>query len=225
MLTAPVHSRRLQVLNELSLASSLGLDSVKGGKMTRNVLHIDASAQVDGSTTRQLTAEIVKRLKADSVIRRDLALALPHITQDWISAKMTPAESLTDAQRDELALSDVLVDEIDATDTLVIGVPLYNFSVPASLKAWIDLIARAGRTFEYTETGPRGLLSNKTAIIVISTGGVPVGSPIDFASGYLRHFLSFIGFEDIQIITAEGVAIDANAAMNNARDQIHNLAI
>ena len=121
------------------------------------ILHIDSSARIDGSVTRDLTAQIVDKI-GGPVIRRDLKDPLPQISESWVGANFTPAADRDDVQRDTLALSDTLVNELRAADTIVIGVPLYNFGIPAALKAWIDLIARAGETFKYTENGPVGLL-------------------------------------------------------------------
>ncbi len=191
--------------------------------MTQTVLHIDASARRNGSTTRQLTAKIVQKLRG-SVIHRDLSQALPQIDETWVNANFTPADQRTDAQRDALALSDSLIDEIKAADTLVIGVPLYNFSVPTALKAWIDQIARAGVTFKYTDTGPKGLLDGKRAILVLATGGTAVGSDIDFASGYMRHILGFIGITDVKIVAANQQMVDADKALDGAEAQIDALA-
>lgn len=192
--------------------------------MTQTVLHIDASARTKGSTSRDLTAKIVARLNADTVIRRDLTSALPQLTEDWIGANFTPADDRDAVQRDLLALSDQLVDEAKAADTLVIGVPIYNFAVPASLKAWIDLMARVGLTFTYTESGPKGLLEGKRAIIAVASGGTQVGSDIDFATGYLRHMLGFFGITDVQFVAADAQMADADAAMARANTAINALA-
>jgi FMN-dependent NADH-azoreductase len=192
--------------------------------MTQTVLHIDASARTIGSTSRDLTAKIVTRLNVDTVIRRDLTSALPQITEDWITANFTPADDRDAVQRDLLSLSDQLVDEMIAADTLVIGVPIYNFAVPASLKAWIDLIARVGRTFAYTETGPKGLLNGKRAIIAMASGGTQMGSDIDFATGYLRHVLGFTGITDVQFVAADALMADADAAMARANSAIESIA-
>ncbi len=191
--------------------------------MTHNILHVDSSARIQGSITRDLTAQIVTKL-GGTVVRRDLSQALPQIDDTWITANFTPADARTDAQRAALALSDTLVAEIKAADTLVIGAPVYNFSVPASLKAWIDLIARAGLTFQYTENGPKGLLEGKRAIIAVATGGTPVGSEIDFNTGYLRHIMGFIGITDVEIIAADSVMADSEAAIAAAEAQINAIA-
>lgn len=192
--------------------------------MSRTVLHIDASARSKDSTSRDLSARIVERLNPETTIRRDLSTSLPQISEDWIAANFTPADQRDDKQRDILALSDTLVSEIAAADTVVIGLPVYNFSVPTSLKAWIDLIARVGLSFEYSETGPRGLLTGKRAIVAFVSGGTPMGSDVDFASGYIRHVLGFIGITDVEFIAADQLAIDPEKAMSAANTAVDSIA-
>ncbi|EEX09795.1 fmn-dependent NADH-azoreductase 1 [Ruegeria lacuscaerulensis ITI-1157] len=192
--------------------------------MTKTILHIDASARRTGSTTRDLSARIVQHLGAGRIIRRDLATPLPLLTEDWITANFTPADQRDATQRDLLALSDELVKELQQADTVVIGLPIYNFSVPAAFKAWIDLVARAGLTFSYTESGPKGLLEGKRAILAIASGGTAVGSEIDFATGYARHVLGFIGIHDVDVVAADRMALDPEAALSNAQKAVAELA-
>ena len=192
--------------------------------MTKTILHIDASARRTGSATRDLSARIVQHLGANRIIRRDLATPLPLLTEDWITANFTPAEQRDATQRDLLALSDELVKELQQADTVVIGLPIYNFSVPAAFKAWIDLVARAGLTFSYTEDGPKGLLEGKRAILAIASGGTAVGSEIDFATGYARHVLGFIGIHDVDVVAADRMALDPEAALSNAQKAVAELA-
>ena len=192
--------------------------------MTHTVLRIDASARRDGSESRALTQRIVDRLEPQSIIQRDLAVAIPTIDADWLAANWTKEEERSDKQRATLALSDSLIEEIKAADTLVIGTPIYNFGIPANLKAWIDQIARAGITFRYTEAGPEGLLTGKRAIIAIASGGTQVGSDIDFASGYLRHVLGFVGITDVQFVAADQLMIDADASHAKADAALAALA-
>ena len=188
------------------------------------ILHIDSSARTQGSVTRDLTADIVSKLGGD-VIRRDLSEALPQITEAWVGANFTPADDRDAAQRDTLALSDQLVEELKAADTIVIGAPVYNFGIPAALKAWVDLIARAGLTFKYTETGPVGLLQGKRAIIAVATGGTPVGSEIDFATGYLKHVMGFIGIHDVEVIAADRGMARGEQAVSEALSSVDALAL
>ena len=188
------------------------------------LLRIDASMRHDGSTTRMLADKAVARLGADKVIHRDLTHALPQIDETWIGANFTDPAERTPAQKAALALSDTLIEEIRAADTLVIAAPVYNFGVPAALKLWIDLIARARETFRYTEYGPQGLLTGKRAIIVTASGGTEIGSEIDFATPYLRHVMGFIGIEDVTVIGAGRQMADADAAMDQALKGIETLA-
>lgn len=192
--------------------------------MTKTILHIDASARRTGSATRDLSARIVRHLGAGRIIRRDLATPLPLLTEDWITANFTPADQRDATQRDLLALSDELVKELQQADTVVIGLPIYNFSVPAAFKAWIGLVARAGLTFSYTENGPKGLLEGKRAILAIASGGTAVGSEIDFATGYARHVLGFIGIHDVDVVAADRMALNPEAALSNAQKAVAELA-
>jgi FMN-dependent NADH-azoreductase len=181
-----------------------------------HILRIDASARNAGSTTRKLADQLVARLVEQgygaAVTSRDLALTPPALlTEAWVGANFTDDADRNDDQRAALAASDELIAELEAADTIVIGVPVYNFAIPAALKAWVDLIARARRTFRYTETGPEGLLKGKKAYLVVASGGVPVGSDYDFATGYLRHVLGFVGITDVSIIAADQQMMDGEA--------------
>ncbi len=192
--------------------------------MTNTILHIDASARREGSATRDLSNRIVNHLKAGRIIRRDLASPLPLLTEDWINANFTPADQRDAVQRDQLALSDELVNELQQSDIIVIGLPIYNFSVPAAFKAWIDLVARAGLTFSYSENGPKGLLDGKRAILAIASGGTAVGSEIDFATDYAKHVLGFVGIHDVDVVAADQLALDAETSLSNAHKAVQELA-
>jgi FMN-dependent NADH-azoreductase len=171
------------------------------------VLRVDASARVEGSITRRLADQLIRELEACasdvSVTRRDLAQGLPFVDADWVHANLTDPDARSDAQRQTLSGSDALVAEVMAADVLVIAAPVYNFGVPASLKAWIDQIARARLTFRYTEAGPQGLLRDKKVYILTATGGTAVGSAIDFATPWLKFVLGFLGLTDIEVIAAD----------------------
>lgn len=179
--------------------------------MTGTLLHIDASGTTDGSFSRKATAQLVHELAPTRIIRRDLATTpLPQVDSTWITSRLVPAADQTDADRASLALSDTLVAEMQAADTIVIGMPIYNFGMPAALKAWIDLMARPKITFAYTEDGPVGLLKDKRAIVAVASGGVAVDSPTDFATPHLRHVLRFVGVDDITVHAAKDVlAVEA----------------
>jgi FMN-dependent NADH-azoreductase len=175
------------------------------------ILRVDSSARRDGSVTRRLADKLVERLTADGgetrVQSRDLAYAAPPLVDAaWVDANFTPPEQRSEAQRAALAESDRLVAELQNADVLVIGLPVYNFGIPASLKAWVDMVARARLTFRYTENGPVGLLQGKRAYLVVASGGTAVGGELDFATGYLRHVLGFLGIEDVEIVAADRTA-------------------
>ncbi len=180
--------------------------------MTHTVLHIDASARHEGSVSRLNSASLVAAENADTVINRDLAEGLPFLDSTWVASTFMAPDERDAAQAQALAFSDTLVAEIQAADTIVIGSPMYNFSIPAVLKAWIDQIARVGVTFAYTENGPKGLLDGKKVIISMATGGTPLGSDYDFASSYLRFALGFVGITDVTILDKDGAPAEAKAA-------------
>jgi FMN-dependent NADH-azoreductase len=163
------------------------------------------------------------RFGSADIKRRDLAKGLPFIDEEWVTANTTPEEERSEHHRRTLAHSDELVAELQDADVLVIGAPIYNFSVPAVLKAWIDMVARARLTFRYTETGPEGLLTGKKAYVIVPSGGVPVGSEVDFATPYLRHALAFIGITDVEFVGAQGADRDDGQALDNARAYIAEL--
>ena len=171
-----------------------------------HVLHITASAHSGTSTSGKASAQIIADQNPSTVTLRDIGGShLPLITGDWADARLVEPEARTPAQSDLLALSDTLIAELQAADTIVIATPIYNFGTPAALKAWMDLIARPGVTFRYTENGPEGLLTGKTARIIASSGGVPIGSPADHLTPHLRFFLGFIGITDVTVIPASDV--------------------
>ena len=191
------------------------------------VLAIESSGRQDGSITRELSADLIAALEDRSgsiqLVRRDVGAGLPFVDAAWIEANFTPDENRTQQHLETLRLSDELVEELKHADAIVIGVPVYNFSIPAALKAWIDMVARARSTFRYTDSGPVGMLTGKKAYIVVATGGVPVGSPVDFATPYLRHALAFLGITDIEVIAADRVNSNKDESMDRARAEIAEL--
>lgn len=193
-----------------------------------NVLRIDASMRRDGSVTRDLADALVAVLadapRGAAVTNRDLADGLPLIDEAWIGANFTDPGDRSDAQREHLALSNELVGELKAADAVVLAMPVYNFGVPAAMKAWVDLIARARETFRYSENGPVGLLEGKKAYLVIASGGTELGSDIDFASGYLKHILGFVGITDVTLIAADRLAVSPEESLASARAAIAELA-
>lgn len=196
--------------------------------MTTRLLRLDASARRTGSVTRALNDRIVERFRNAGpveVTTRDLADPLPLIGENWIGANFTDPAERTPEQRETLAFSDRLVAELRAADVLVIGLPVYNFGVPSALKAWIDLVARARETFAYSETGPRGLLEGKRAIVSVASGGTAIGSDFDFASGYLKHILGFVGIDDVVFVAADQMMIDAEVNRSAAETAIEALRV
>jgi len=191
------------------------------------ILEINTAARYEGSISRELVADLIGALEdrfgSADITRRDLAKGLPFIDEEWVTANTTPEEERSEHHRKTLSYSDELVAELQDADVLVIGAPIYNFSVPAVLKAWIDMVARARLTFRYTETGPEGLLTGKKAYVIVPSGGVPVGSEVDFATPYLRHALAFIGITDVEFVGAQGADRDDGQALDNARAYIAEL--
>ncbi|MEL6516554.1 MAG: NAD(P)H-dependent oxidoreductase [Pseudomonadota bacterium] len=194
--------------------------------MTRTILRIDASARRTGSVTRQLTDDILARFGPAEVTTRDLLTTpVPQISEAWVAANFTPADQRSADQVATLAVSDTLVGELQAADTIVIGLPIYNFGVPAALKAWIDQVARAGVTFQYSAEGPVGLLTGKRAVVAVASGGTEAGSEIDFATGYVRHVLAFLGITDVTFVAADRLMVDADASMSAANAQVAALDV
>ena len=191
------------------------------------VLSINSSGRQEGSVTHELGVNLIAALEdrygSVELTRRDVGPGLPFVDAAWIEANFTPDDNRTQSHLDTLALSNELVAELKAADVLVLGVPVYNFSISAALKAWIDMIARARLTFRYTDNGPVGLLEGKTAYVVVATGGVPVGSPLDFATPYLRHALAFLGIKDVNVIAADRVNSNRDESMDRARAEIAEL--
>ena len=198
-----------------------------------NLLVINSSANTGASVSRILIDEAVSQILAAApgtqVARRDLgAEPVPHLTTaNLAGVRGTPA---TDEEHAARALSDTLIAELKAAETVVIAAPMYNFSVPTSLRAWFDFVLRAGETFRYTEAGPEGLLKGKKVIVLTSRGGLyseGPGAAADFQEPYLRHLFGFIGITDVTFIHAEkiGFGPDARAAaIAGAKQEIARIA-
>ena len=175
------------------------------------LLRIDSSARKN-SVSRQLTDEFVQAWRRQhpggQIVERDLASThLPHITDEWVHAVHSDPARHTTEQKLVLATSDALVEELRQADEVVIGAPMYNFAIPAPLKAWIDQVVRVGKTVLFHESGPKGLLQGKKVYVITSRGGAfRPGTPterFDFQEPYLRHILAFIGLTDVTFIHAE----------------------
>jgi FMN-dependent NADH-azoreductase len=186
------------------------------------LLHIDSSILGDHSVSRQLTKDTVAQWVSNhpgtTVEYLDLAVDTPsHLSADSLGFRAPAGAELTDVQKRENVISEALVTQFLAADVIVVGAPLYNFSIPSQLKAWVDRIAQVGRTFKYTETGPQGLAGGKTVIVASSRGGVystnDWGRAAEHQESYLQTVFGFLGITDVRFVRAEGVAMgDAKKA-------------
>jgi FMN-dependent NADH-azoreductase len=194
----------------------------------KTILQLNSSIYGDGGQSSRLAQEFVAQSPAARVITRDLAKdPLPHLDAERFGAFLAKPENRTPAQQQVLNESDALIAELKAADTLVLGLPMYNFGVPSQLKAYFDHVARAGVTFKYTAKGAVGLLTGKKAYVFATRGGLYQGTPRDTQTGYVREFLAFLGFTDVQFVYAEGLAISETAkteALAAAQRSLRSLA-
>ncbi len=177
----------------------------------KSLLQINASLFSKGGASSGLAEKFVAQWRASNpegrVIARDLAQdPVPHLTAERFGAFLAKPEDRTPEQREAAEFSDALISELEAADVIVLGLPMYNFGVPSTLKAYFDHVARAGRTFKYTEKGPEGLLIGKKAFVFATRGGLYAGTPLDSQTGYVRDFLRFLGISDVEFVYAEGLA-------------------
>lgn len=197
----------------------------------KTLLQIKTSLFSDHGQSSQLAARYVADWQAanpkGAVITRDLATdPVPHLTGERFQAFIAPPEQRTPEQAAHAAASDGLIDELKRADVIVLGLPMYNFGIPSTLKAYFDHVARAGHTFRYTANGPEGLLKGKRAVVFATRGGVYSGTPLDTQSGYVRDFLRFLGIEDVEFVYAEGLAMGDEPkarALSKAHDAIRAL--
>jgi FMN-dependent NADH-azoreductase len=181
------------------------------------ILHLDSSVLGENSASRALTGKVAAAWKSanpNAVIRhRDLGAEAPqHLSPSYFAIGATPEGDRSAAQVSELKFSDALIEEFLAADALIIGAPLYNFAIPSGLKAWIDRVVVAGKTFKYSAEGPVGLAGDKKVVIVATSGGKYAESPVDFAHvGHLKQVLGFIGLKDVTVIRAAGLNLGAES--------------
>jgi FMN-dependent NADH-azoreductase len=202
-----------------------------------NILHIDASPLGGASISRQLTAAVVRKLTTEypgaRLVHRDLIEnPISHLSGELLQVlrpvpgSVPPSGPTLRAEADQ---TEQLIDELLGADVLVIGAPMYNFSIPSQLKAWIDRVAQAGRTFRYTSEGPQGLALGKKVIVVSTRGGVYAGTAfeaaMDHQEAYLRTVLNFLGMTDVTFVRAEGIAIRKDEALAAANRQIAELRV
>lgn len=182
----------------LQIKSSLFAENGQSSRMSDQFVAVWRAANPDGKV-------IVRDLSANDV---------PHLTAQRFGAFLAKPEERTDEQQSVVAFSDALIDEIRQADVIALGLPMYNFGIPSTLKAYFDHIARAGVTFRYTANGPVGLLSGKRVYVFAARGGSYLGTPMDSQTGYVRDFLRFIGMDDVEFVYAEGLAMGEDSKQN-----------
>jgi FMN-dependent NADH-azoreductase len=199
----------------------------------QTLLAINTSPMTRTAVTRRLVEAFLSswkiRFPGGRIIRRDLGVEPPpHPDERSLLAFSKPVEALTDADREALQVSDELVSELIAADHVVIGSPMYNFTVTSGLKAWIDLIGRPGKTFDYTAEGPIGLLRGKQVFVLTARGGFYAdGGPdgdLDFQESFLRGYFGFLGIDQVHFVHAEGQGIDPETAREKEAEAIQSLA-
>ncbi|MCF7500556.1 MULTISPECIES: NAD(P)H-dependent oxidoreductase [unclassified Pseudoalteromonas] len=195
----------------------------------KKVLVLNSSLNGENGNSTKLTNTFVSQLTEKdqvTITQRDLSSnAIDHLTQTEMAAWMTDANERSDEQKALAAISDELIGELNDNDLIVIGMPMYNFGIPSTFKAWIDRIARAGITFKYTEQGAVGLVENKKVVVLAARGGVYQGSDIDTQTKYLKDVLGFVGMTDVDFIYAEGLAMPgAEQSLETAQNEIKALA-
>lgn len=188
----------------------------------KTLLQINTSIFSNGGESSRLADKFVAQWRQSNpdgrVVTRDFAAdPIPHITAERFLSFLAKPGERTPAQREVIDFSDALIAELEAADVIVLGLPMYNFGVPSTLKAYFDHIARAGKTFRYTEKGPQGLLTGKKAIVLATRGGVHAGMPHDTETSYVRDFLRFLGIDDVEFVYAEGLAMGEAAKTDALR--------
>ncbi|MEE2730989.1 MAG: FMN-dependent NADH-azoreductase [Pseudomonadota bacterium] len=195
------------------------------------VLHISSSIHGEHGNSSQLATHFLTQIQQQhpdaEIVVRDLAQdPVPHLDAATFKANITPAEQRTPEQQQLANLADTLIEELQSADVLVLSVPMYNFGIPSSLKAWIDAIARAGTTFKYTENGPVGLLSNTKTYVLGARGGEYLGTAKDTQTPYLETVLAFVGLVDVEFVFAEKLSMQSEQAsqiMDEAKTRIDGL--
>ncbi|MDF4804412.1 FMN-dependent NADH-azoreductase [Vibrio parahaemolyticus] len=191
------------------------------------VLALKSSILGDYSQSNKLVEDFIKNVDQDKLTVRDLAANPLPVLDFAVATALRATEDLSQEQQAVVDLSDTLIEEVKAADTLVIAAPMYNFTIPTQLKNWIDLIARAGVTFKYTENGVQGLIEGKKAIVVTTRGGIHKNSPTDNVTPYLRTVLGFVGITDVEFVYAEALNMGDDAAskgISEAQSQLATMA-
>ncbi|MEO0605172.1 MAG: DOPA 4,5-dioxygenase family protein [Myxococcota bacterium] len=216
-------------LDELRLRSAASAASDTPLPEGPSILRLDASARRMGSRGRALADALVSRLIAAQpgvrVVQRDLADGVPLLDAEALDAWPIAPGARSDAETDAASVSDVLVAELESADAVVIALPIYNFHVPAAFKAWIDQVARSGRTFGYGPNGPVGLLADRPVYVVMTSGGTRLDGPLDFVTPWLKHVLGFLGLHDVTRIAADGLGRDEPGRLAEARAAIEQIPL
>ncbi|HHF0551223.1 TPA: FMN-dependent NADH-azoreductase [Vibrio antiquarius] len=191
------------------------------------VLALKSSILGDYSQSNKLVEDFIKNVDQDKLTVRDLAANPLPVLDFAVATALRATEDLSQEQQEVVELSDTLIEEVKAADTLVIAAPMYNFTIPTQLKNWIDLIARAGVTFKYTENGVQGLIEGKKAIVITTRGGIHKDSPTDNVTPYLRTVLGFVGITDVEFVYAEALNMGedfAEKGISEAQSQLAAIA-
>jgi len=190
------------------------------------VWHIDSSSRDEQSHSKRITQQFIDNLSKKTTVESNplnVAAGLPFLTDVMIGSYFTPDEQRTAEQKSAITVSNDIVKSAKDADVWVIGVPIYNFSMPASFKAFIDLLCRSKETFTYTETGPVGLLKNKQVFVVVTSGGTEIGSDVDFLTPWLKHCLSFIGVQNVHFIHADKYSPEKEEAIAQKIEEMTNV--
>ncbi|WP_182034585.1 FMN-dependent NADH-azoreductase [Vibrio diabolicus] len=188
------------------------------------VLALKSSILGDYSQSNKLVEDFIKNVDQDKLTVRDLAANPLPVLDFAVATALRATEDLSQEQQAVVELSDTLIEEVKAADTLVIAAPMYNFTIPTQLKNWIDLIARAGVTFKYTENGVQGLIEGKKAIVITTRGGIHKDSPTDNVTPYLRTVLGFVGITDVEFVYAEALNMGEDFAAKGISEAQSQLA-
>ena len=191
------------------------------------IYQIDSSARKQGSSSRALAKKLLEKIKKpdDEIIYRDLDDEMVFVTGLTESGMNIDQKDQNENHKKMFELSDKLVKELKESDVIIISAPIYNYAPPATLKAWSDLAARVGETFRFKENGRReGLLKNKRAYLVITSGGTKLNSKEDFLTPWLKFILNFFGIEKIDIISADQMSLDYEKSIKDAEKQIENIS-
>ncbi|MCA2414353.1 FMN-dependent NADH-azoreductase [Vibrio chemaguriensis] len=188
------------------------------------VLALKSSILGDYSQSNKLAEDFIKNVDQDKLTVHDLAANPLPVLDFAVATALRATEDLSQEQQAVVELSDTLIEEVKAADTLVIAAPMYNFTIPTQLKNWIDLIARAGVTFKYTENGVQGLIEGKKAIVITTRGGIHKDSPTDNVTPYLRTVLAFVGITDVEFVYAEALNMGEDFAAKGISEAQSQLA-